>query len=36
MSEKPMPVILKQGVKKEDADKFQALVKAAGGVLDIL
>ena len=36
MAEKPMPVVLKSGVKKEEAEKFQAAIKAVGGVLELV
>lgn len=36
MAEKPMPVILKQGLKKDEAEKFQKLIKEAGGVLELV
>ena len=36
MAEKPLPVILKSGVKKEEAEKFQKLVKEAGGVMELV
>lgn len=36
MAEKPMPVILKSGVKTEEAKKFQEAIKAVGGVLELV
>ena len=36
MAEKPLPIILKTGVKKDDAEKFQEKVKSVGGVLELV
>ncbi len=36
MAEKPTPIILKSGVKKDEAEKFKELIKAAGGVLELV
>jgi large subunit ribosomal protein L7/L12 len=36
MAEKPLPVILKSGVKTDDAKKFVEAVKAVGGVLELV
>ena len=36
MAEKPLPIIIKQGVNKETADKFHAAVKAVGGDLELI
>lgn len=36
MAEKPLPIVLKTGVKKDDAESFQEKVKAVGGVLELV
>ena len=36
MAEKPLPTILKSGVKTEEAKKFVESVKAVGGVLELV